>query len=454
MAAFTISGGLFFGATGDWFKCDEFGNPDSSGLFYRIAGAGVDGSINLIFTSGSTLSPFGFISEAPAGFTPTTSLVGSSGASGSLAGVADTVSITIAGATVTSISTVPIASNTPFLSLWVSIATITASLTDPSSSIIISPGQYSITGNYIIDAHTWYFNPDTNHYEYVEADPGDPWIPLEPDLNLISIDPAIGCDETTEVTLTGTGFGDDAIVLVDGIPAADVVVVDSNTITCTVPEHADGLVDITVINVDMESDTLVDGFEYGEPYWIQNTYVILSQTSSFLPPLSILDMSIIDVSPLDAPYNAETDMVITGLGFQDGASVEFISKGAIKSASSVVVDSEIQITCTSPTVPFKGLVIVRVSNPDGTAAIIQVTNSVETFLLQEFVQSCLEPDDLYVLFGIDAPAPAWWFLPGPGIYRYQPQSPGPAWVSSSAPAANGWYMSTNNFDGNVFVVKR
>lgn len=64
------------------------------------------------------------------------------------------------------------------------------------------------------------------------------------------------------ITLLGSGFGDGATVTFDGLPATDVIVVDQTRITCTPPDHADGLVEVIVTNPDGTTGSLDDAFVY------------------------------------------------------------------------------------------------------------------------------------------------------------------------------------------------
>ena len=65
----------------------------------------------------------------------------------------------------------------------------------------------------------------------------------------------------TPVTLTGNYYTTtaDTDVLFDGVSATDLLVLDSQTLTCTTPAHSAGDVDVTVINSN-GSGTLTDGF--------------------------------------------------------------------------------------------------------------------------------------------------------------------------------------------------
>lgn len=66
----------------------------------------------------------------------------------------------------------------------------------------------------------------------------------------------------TSVTITGSGFGSGATVRIGTIAATNVVVVNSTTITATTPAHAQGTVNVEVINSDTLSGTLVNGYTY------------------------------------------------------------------------------------------------------------------------------------------------------------------------------------------------
>ena len=70
----------------------------------------------------------------------------------------------------------------------------------------------------------------------------------------------------TELTVLGIGFQLGATLTVNGIPATDVTVVDSSTITARTPESAVFYpVDVTVTNPDSQSDVLDNVFTYEEP---------------------------------------------------------------------------------------------------------------------------------------------------------------------------------------------
>lgn len=79
----------------------------------------------------------------------------------------------------------------------------------------------------------------------------------------------------TELTVIGIGFQRGATVAVNGIPAAEVTVVDSSTITARTPESAVFYpVDISVTNPDGQSDVLDNVFTYEAPQVERITEII------------------------------------------------------------------------------------------------------------------------------------------------------------------------------------
>lgn len=68
------------------------------------------------------------------------------------------------------------------------------------------------------------------------------------DLSVTSLDPAEGSEAgNTLVTLTGTGFTEDAVVLVDDVEAFDVQLLDPYTLRFRTPPHESATVDVTVL---------------------------------------------------------------------------------------------------------------------------------------------------------------------------------------------------------------
>jgi hypothetical protein len=115
-------------------------------------------------------------------------------------------------------------------------------------------------------------------------------------------------------------------------------VVSSTTITATTPAHVAGLVGVNVKNVDGQASTLANAFRY-------------------LPPPGIAA-----VSPVKGSLLGGTAVVISGSGFQAGASVSF--DGVAATVTSVAAGT---IRVTSPAHAL-GPVSVSVFNPDGQSA--------------------------------------------------------------------------------------
>ncbi|HEX7706031.1 MAG TPA: IPT/TIG domain-containing protein [Thermoanaerobaculia bacterium] len=66
----------------------------------------------------------------------------------------------------------------------------------------------------------------------------------------------------TAVTIEGSDFQSGATVTFGSQACTNVIVVDSETITCTTPAHAAGTVNVTVTHPDSQSDVIVGGFTF------------------------------------------------------------------------------------------------------------------------------------------------------------------------------------------------
>ncbi len=139
----------------------------------------------------------------------------------------------------------------------------------------------------------------------------------------------------TAVTVSGTGFLTGAGVTIGGAPATNVNVISDTMITCTTPPGAGGLADVVVTNADGQADTAANAFTF------------------------ILAPTVTDVSPVSGPAAGGTPVLVSGTGFQTGASVTF--EGV--AATNVNVISDTMITCTTPA--GVGSADVAVTNPDG-----------------------------------------------------------------------------------------
>jgi hypothetical protein len=161
---------------------------------------------------------------------------------------------------------------------------------------------------------------------------------VAPAPKVTAISPASGTTAGgSAVTLTGQNFASGATVTFGGAAATSVVVVSATQITARTPPHAQGIVNVAVINPGGQSGTLTNGF----------TFVAL-------PP------NVTSISPNTGVTTGGTRVTLTGKNFLSGARVTF---GGV-AATSVVVVSATQITASTP--PHKpGGVDVVVINPNG-----------------------------------------------------------------------------------------
>jgi signal transduction histidine kinase len=84
--------------------------------------------------------------------------------------------------------------------------------------------------------------------------------------SLTNISPASGPTAGgTSVTLTGTNFKSGDTVTVGGVPATNVVIVNSTQITATTPANTVGPASVTVTDQDNVEATLTNGFTYNAP---------------------------------------------------------------------------------------------------------------------------------------------------------------------------------------------
>ncbi|WP_248704796.1 choice-of-anchor G family protein [Curtobacterium sp. MWU13-2055] len=148
----------------------------------------------------------------------------------------------------------------------------------------------------------------------------------------------------TVVTVTGTGFTDDATVSVDGSDPieADSVSDDGTELTFTTPAHVVGTVDVTVTTPAGESDPL--DFTY-------------TDDAAAVPTITTLD-------PDNGPVAGGTVVTVTGTGFTDDATVSVDGSDPIEADS--VSDDGTELTFTTPA-HDAGTVDVTVTTPAGTS---------------------------------------------------------------------------------------
>jgi uncharacterized protein (TIGR03382 family) len=143
----------------------------------------------------------------------------------------------------------------------------------------------------------------------------------------------------TPVTIIGEHFHAGATVSFDGIDATQVTVVDGGRLTAVAPAHAEGYVDVAVVNPDGQRGTLFHGFIFVAA-----------------PTITALDTS-------TGPTAGGSRVIITGTGFAHGAKVLF---GDVP-ATSVVFQDATAIAAWTPRSP-SGAVEVILVNPDGQSA--------------------------------------------------------------------------------------
>ncbi|HMO53650.1 MAG TPA: IPT/TIG domain-containing protein, partial [Tepidiformaceae bacterium] len=149
--------------------------------------------------------------------------------------------------------------------------------------------------------------------------------------------PAAGA---TVVTITGTNFVANGLVVRFGTVTATANLINSTTIVAVAPAQAAGVVDVTVQTSGGTSpNTAADDFTY---------------TGVSVPAVTSLN-------PTSGPIG--TSVVITGTGFTGATSVTF---GGV--AATFTVNSPTQITATVPNGTPPGSVDVRVTGPGGQSA--------------------------------------------------------------------------------------
>jgi len=147
----------------------------------------------------------------------------------------------------------------------------------------------------------------------------------------------------TAMTITGTNFWADTMagtaptVTVGGTAATNIVFHNSTEIVCRAPTKANGTYDVVVTNPDGQSATDSNAFQY------------------------VTSPTVTSIVPFFGLTAGGEEVVITGTGFAAGATVT-IGGG---SCTSVVVDSDTQITCNTPTGSAGATRNVVVTNSDG-----------------------------------------------------------------------------------------
>ncbi|MBI5964577.1 MAG: IPT/TIG domain-containing protein [Chloroflexi bacterium] len=167
----------------------------------------------------------------------------------------------------------------------------------------------------------------------------------------------------TSVVITGTNLTGGTVTF-DG--SAATCTVDSATqITCTSPAHAAGPVDV-VVTTPGGSATTSGGFTY-------------------------IPQAITGIAPNSGPTGGGTTVVITGVGFTGSTAFTF---GGV--AATCTVDSDTQITCTSPA-HTAGLVDVVITTPTGAATLVDGFTYIPAILtLTASGPATVKPGDQYI----------------------------------------------------------
>ena len=145
----------------------------------------------------------------------------------------------------------------------------------------------------------------------------------------------------TAVTITGTGFvsGGSLGVTFGGNAATAVTVVNANTITCTTPPHASGVVDVVLTNGDGQPTTVTNGFTY-------DTSPVVSA-----------------IRPNSGSVAGAGGVIIEGTNLSTVTSVTFGATGG-----TIISTTATQLVVAAPA-HAAGTVNVAVTNPVGTYTI-------------------------------------------------------------------------------------
>src|SRR5688572_5374381 len=150
----------------------------------------------------------------------------------------------------------------------------------------------------------------------------------------------------TPLALTGTMFTASGAgtpkVLVDGVPATEVVVTSDTGLTCKTPAGPAGeLVEVAVVNNNGKS---------------------VYAGTFFYNPLPTLT----SISPISGDWRGGTIVQVRGSGFLLSSGVNEVFFGATR-ASQIAVKSDALLTCRAPAGTPGAVVTVRVRNPNGEA---------------------------------------------------------------------------------------
>lgn len=163
-----------------------------------------------------------------------------------------------------------------------------------------------------------------------------PQAPVEPAPTVTSVSPTSGpLAGLTTLTVTGTEFVTGATSTVGGSACTSPNVVNSTSLTCTLPAKSAGAYTVAVTNPDLQSGSLPNAY----------TYVAAPTVTS--------------VSPTEGDAGGGTAITITGTGFVTLATA---TVGGVTCTSPSVVNST-TLTCTTGA-HAAGVTSIIVTNPD------------------------------------------------------------------------------------------
>ena len=186
-------------------------------------------------------------------------------------------------------------------------------------------------------------------------------------VTVTSVSPAAGSlNGGTNVTISGAGFNNGAIVTFGGSMATTIAVVNSTTILATTPPHAVGAADVVVTNIDPTTGVIDAGSQISTGGSGAYTYMTA-------PPPTVSS-----ASPNTGSVSGGMQITINGANFLLGTGGVFpkVFIGGQPAAVQTATGSYIYATTpASPNGP--GAAVVTVVNPDG-----QQSNTTVTYMYQ------------------------------------------------------------------------
>src|ERR1019366_9249320 len=212
------------------------------------------------------------------------------------------------------------------------VAATSVVLVSGTSLTVVTPIHIAGTVNVVVT------NPDT------QVGTGTALFTYAPAPTVTAVSPSGGSTSGgASVTVTGTGFVNGASVTFDGIIDTSLIWVSATSLTVVTPADAAGPDDVVVINPDMQTGTLTNGYTYAPA-----------------PTVS-------GISPDHGPASGGTLVTITGTGFVDGATVTALGYPV----PGLIWVSSTTMTAVTPAAPFGLLDFgMIVTNPDGQSVIV------------------------------------------------------------------------------------